>query len=845
MMKQRLTRWLSAGLMVGSIGCSDGSDPANTSDDQDPVDAPPSVTPKPADPGGDTTKPPAAKPPVSTVTPGDPEIPVSTVLASLSAAADCGDLLTRVQDDAIAKLMMQVKLYKDAPPTQYVPGRPIQGGALDAGVALPTPSVAADDAFGSPTTAAPSTPPSAGGLNAGGGSTGTGGKAESAADGDATSGPVGASDTNTQVAGVDEADFVKVVEKGASIYLLHGNTLRKLDSWPAASTKLVGEPLTIEGSPSEMFVTDAGKAVIFSSVVSYQSTGGKPIYPGVPVADVCAPGYCGGGYGTQSLKITVADVSADKPKVEREIYYEGSYVSSRRYNDVVRAVIQSYSKFGGLYTPQIQWYDAWGRPYEAAEIASQLDEWEKRTEASIRKTELKDWFPVAQQVVDGKLVDIEPGCDSYFVPDPGLADYGLTHVLSLDLSSAKSPIGGVTVVGAVSTVYSNADKLVLAQPDYRWSPASDFGVVNTQQTAFHVFALAGATTTYTASGWLFGALPSHNPQFGIDVAADGTLRVASTGWVRDKPNAKPDSNEFWSQHTENYVLSAQIAGGKVTELAKSPKLGKEGESVQSARFVGDRAYVVTYRQIDPLIVLDVATSTPKVLGEIEIPGFAQYMHPLDSTHLITVGQGADRGIQLQLFDVTDPKNLPEPRRLDFGAYSSSEVSYNHKAFTTFEGGLLAMPLYGQYLSTNRYNYKSTLEVIRASASNGFSKLASIDHSKLYADNGLGVSCGKCDAFSDVCYEYTCGYQPEVRRGHFVKGEDGKIYVYSFSYAGVLVSELGPPTRDVASVGLPQPVFDAQPWHDGGPIVVTDGGVATPPPTSTTDPVKPTSVAASP
>ncbi|HEX5657710.1 MAG TPA: beta-propeller domain-containing protein [Polyangiales bacterium] len=787
----RMARWLSTGLVLGSLGCSDGGGPTTG----------PS---QPGKPDKTDTSPvtsdgtPTAQQPVSNVTPGDPQIPVSTVLASLSVAADCDDLLTRAQDDAIAKLMMEVERYKKQPLS--TPGLPPRGGVLDAGIALPSSS--GDESSGDDDSAdAPG--------NFGSGS----GKGESAPP---SADPIGASETNHQVEGVDEADFVKLVDKGKSLYLLHGNTLRKLSTWPAAQTELVGQPLTIEGSPSELFVTDTGKAVAFSSVYSYASTPGKPA-----IADC----FDCGGYGSGSLKVTIADVSTDTPKVEREIYYEGSYLSSRRYGDIVRVVIQSYSKFAGLFQPQIQWTDSWGRPYDKANIAKQLDDWQARTEDSIRNTELSDWFPVAQQVVDGKLVDIEPGCSSYFVPDPGLSDYGLTHVLSLDTSKADSEIGGITVVGAASTVYSSAAQLVLAQPDYRWSGA-DWGVISNQQTAYHVFNLDGANTRYTASGWLFGGLPRHNAQFGIDLGANGTLRIAATGWVRDQPAADPSSEQFWAQHTENRVLIGKIDGGKVVLAGQSEKLGKVAETIQSARFVGDRAYVVTFREIDPLIVLDVAGDTPKVLGELEIPGFSQYVHPLDATHLITVGQSGKGGIQLQLFDVSDPANLPLPRTFDFGAGSSSEVSYNHKAFTSFED-LLALPVYGQYFSTSqRYSYNSTLEVLRVSAQNGFSELAKLDHAQLYADNGAGVKCGSCEPLPSggvSCYDYACGYQPELRRGHFVKGEDGQVYVYSISWAGVLVHAL-PTQTPVAQVGLPQPVFDSQPWY--GDDAVQDGGVTT-------------------
>jgi hypothetical protein len=293
------------------------------------------------------------------------------------------------------------------------------------------------------------------------------------------------------------------------------------------------------------------------------------------------------------------------------------------------------------------------------------------------------------------------------------------------------------------------------------------------------------------------------------------------------------------QATENYVTTAKVDGTKLTQIGKSPKLGHENETVQSARFVGNRAYVVTFEQTDPLIVVDLVNpATPTVLGEIEIPGFSYYMHPIDENHLITAGVSGTRSAQLQLFDVTDPKNIPKPKVLDFGAGSSSTLQYDHKAITFFDG-YLALPVYS-YGYDARYAYSSGLQVVKVDLEKGPQSVAMIDHARLYANNGAGVSCGRCDAVS--CYEYSCAdyYNPEVRRGHFVQG-DGKTYVYSFSYAGVLVHDLASPQRAVASVGLPQPQFTQNgPWYaaDGAPTVpsttppssgsgrVRDAGVAT-------------------
>lgn len=769
-----LKRVLGTGLVLCWVGCSDGGGD---------------------EPGGGS----------------GPSVPTQGVVAALARADSCDDLLTKIQDDAIAKVKLAAELAK----TQGASGGGRHSAGDDpsfdeggdeaeestapprnAGSKPASTNAAAPDVAGDPIAPAPSKGERADSDNSAGGSGSTGSAP-------VLTGPTGASQTNSQVANVEEADFVKVVQSGAGIFLLHGNTLVKLKSFPAAETAVVGTPLKIEGSPSELFVSDAGRAIVFSSAhVESSRNGGDSVDFDCPSGGDCY-------YGGNGTKVTIADVSVDPPRVLRELYYEGGYVSSRRYGalpaDVVRVILQSGTDYYGLYEPRVQWNDAWGRAYDEATIAAQLSEWVARSTASIRKTTLTDWLPNAEEKVNGQRVAVAPDCASYYVPVAGLSDYGLTQVLSVDLATPASPVGGVTIVGATSTVYSSTSRLVLAQPDYRWSGRADFGIVDQQRTAVHVFDLAAATTSYLASGWVSGQLPPHNPQFGIDVGKDGSLRLATTGFVRDKPDAKPNTQEFWQQHPETYVTVLQVAGNQLEQLGKTGNLGLPRETIQSARFVGDRAYVVTYEQKDPLVVVDVANPrAPTVLGQISIPGFSQYMHPLDDNHLITVGQGATWGIQLQLFDVTDPKNIPAPKVLDFGSGSSSEASYSHKAFTLYNG-VLAVPVSGSYASQDfrRQYYSSALRLVKVDAATGFQLLGTVDHTQLYADNGLGVRCGVCDPTG--CYDYACGYSPEVRRGVFVSAGPA-TYVYSFSSAGVLVNDLTNLVTPVAKVGLPQPQY---------------------------------------
>jgi hypothetical protein len=591
------------------------------------------------------------------------------------------------------------------------------------------------------------------------------------------------------------------VKEGERMFVLHGAQLFALDSWPASETALRGAPLDIEGYPSEMFVTeDAKRAVVFSTVSGYRAS--------APY-DSCGPACGGGGYYVDRTKITLADVSGKTPVAVRELYIEGNYVSSRRYGATVRGVLQGYPRYSNLFYPNLTTFDPWGRPFEVEVIEAQLDEWRDRTAAAISATQLSDWVPIAQEVKAGELVDVEPDCGSYFVPHEGLTSYGLTHVLSLDVGKDDGQLGGVTIMGATSTVYSNLERLVLAQPDYRWTPANDFGLVTEQQTALHVFSLDGKKTKYEASGWVPLQLPNNNPQFAID-EKDGTLRVVTSGVVRNNPEAEYGDADFWSTHTENRLFTAQVNEGELEIVGSTENYGKPNETTQSARFVGDRAYVVTFQRTDPLVVIDVANAKkPKVMGKIEIPGFSQYMHPLDENHLITLGPGSSGwGLQLQLFDVSDPLTPTRTDVLELGDGSSSEASYNHKAFTFYQKkGLLALPLYGNSYSDARFGFSSHLELFRVDTKK-IEPLGHVDHSPLFADQ----SCGFCDELG--CYDYGCSYAPEVRRGHFVS-DDEATYVYSFSYAGVLVNDLTDLENAVATVRLPQPSFGNGPWHDGG------------------------------
>jgi hypothetical protein len=226
------------------------------------------------------------------------------------------------------------------------------------------------------------------------------------------------------------------------------------------------------------------------------------------------------------------------------------------------------------------------------------------------------------------------------------------------------------------------------------------------------------------------------------------------------------------------------------------------------------AYVVTFRQTDPLFAIDLSDpSQPTLLGELHIPGFSNYMHPLGDNHLLTIGrdatdQGRVLGLMLQIFDVSDPTRPALAHKYVYTTEGYSEANANHKAFMFDEArSVLAFPFVGY-----SPNFTSSLELFRIDLASGFTKLGSVDHTALFSSRG--------------CYDpslgyFTCSYAPEVRRGLMI--ED---YVYSISHGGVRVHPLSNLGTPAAEVILPEPRA-SQPTGAGGLGAGGTGGAVPP------------------
>lgn len=648
--------------------------------------------------------------------------------AALHRAAGCDDLLSQIQDDAIAKLDDQIAAFR-----QW--GR--SGGDL---VGVPGAGSGGAASGASNDSASPTAPP-----------------------GGESRGPDGFSETNTQVKGVDEADILKT--DGERLYLLHGSDLFLLDVWPADETRLIGSA-PVEGTPYELFIHE-GKATVFSLVYSDL---GKGTQGGVAPAVDCYDCYYGGGAGF--TKISVYDVQGDAPVLERELLFEGHYVSARRHEDVVRTVLQGGFKAPGLYYIDIPTHDAFGNPYSSEQIDSELDTWRTRMVRDIRATTLEDWIPSRYEKSGDAWDELPVQCDSYYIPAPGLVQNGVTQVITFDLVAPSAP-DVVSVLGGAQHVYANHEVMVLAQTDYRW----DLGFGDATRTVLHEFDIDQSLTRYHASGFVPGYI--HN-QFSID-EQDGVIRLSTTQNVRTNPERDP-----WSFDTVNRVLTVTADAGELRVLGTTPKMAP-GERIFSARFVGSRGYVVTFRQIDPLFVVDLADpAEPKVLGELELPGFSDYMHPLGDDHLLTIGQagtedGALLGVALRIFDVSDPTNPVLSHQHDYDDAQHSEASYNHKAFTFVASrNLLLFPTVSYTTE-----YRTALQVVQVGIDSGFTQLGSIEH-----------PCSSSD--SARCYGWDSS---TMRRGLLIDD-----FVYAVSEIAVSAHPLDALDTDLAKVELPEPSY---------------------------------------
>jgi hypothetical protein len=595
------------------------------------------------------------------------------------------------------------------------------------------------------------------------------------------------SQTNTQVEDVDEADFVK--NDGSYLYILAGGRFQVLDAWPADQAHVLSS-FPIAGVPRRMYV-HADTAIIYSALD--QEWEGASDYE-------CTYGYdcdfSGDGY---RLKITVLDITdRGEPRLVRELVFNGSYLNSRRVGMDVHTVVVS---------PEVEVKDLsyWpkGLPQQPCglkeagfplfKILDMFVQLHAENIERLEKTSVEDLLPTVQDIrhEDGVAVATEApltSCDEILVPKTRDAR-GFLSLVSFAIDE-KAPVAASTIVSRPGAVYGSKDSMYVAvrherEPGAPWF--SGLGSDVQYATSVHKFALSpgGEAAEYTASGVVKGRILN---QFAMDEHG-GVLRIATTHGFPLDPEV----------HSTITTLREQ--GSKLVELGRIDHLAPT-EDIRSVRFRGDVGYVVTFKKTDPLFVLDLADpNAPSVKGELKIPGYSTYMHPMDPEHLLTIGYDAEdqgyfayfQGLQLQVIDVSELSNPLLVHKEVIGTRgSTSDAATNHLAFTYFKSrDLLAVPMTicegsGDYGGFGDLMTFSGLLVYRVTPGDGFTLVGGVPHEEPETEQ----------TWSGKCFSWWTSSDSKVKRSVFMDD-----WVFSIARDQVNVAHLSDLAHPAVSIPL--------------------------------------------
>lgn len=594
------------------------------------------------------------------------------------------------------------------------------------------------------------------------------------------------SETNIQVAGVDEGDIVKT--DGQYIYTITGNDVVILDATDLSSPKIVSR-LTFDSAPRGLYIYN-------NILVVYGNEGN--------VYEIMADSMEFGDTSTSPIResssysfVTTYNLEdITKPAEIRNVSIEGDYYNSRMINDVVYLITTESAYVydsdypipmlldngrvmpltgKGCNCPEMYYIDA---PYQSqiftsitavpvtepdAEIGQELFVLESAENVYVSQNNLylayTKYINEYELLIEAQKEVVIPQMSAEDQQKIKDIENSPAHVLTQSEKDQKILILINSFLNSTtSEVSSDIEDDVTKVIEHTYKDIA----LELEKTVIHKISLNGTNMKLDASGEVVGHVLN---QFSMD-EQNGNLRVATT------KNREWSSFDIFNNDSYNnvYVLDENLdVIGKVENLA-------EGEQIYSVRFMQDRAYIVTFRQTDPLFAIDLTTPTkPVVLGQLKVPGFSSYLHPYDDNTLIGFGKQADdngrvTGLKLSLFDVSDVNNLQEIDMYEFeGSWNDSIALTDHKAFLfSKDKNLLVVPvtLYDQaeaelgYYNTVSTNGAAVFTITKE----GFTYRDQIDHSD-------GTSS---DNISRGFYDYSY-YDTVVKRSMYI--ED---YLFTFS-----------------------------------------------------------------
>ena len=471
------------------------------------------------------------------------------------------------------------------------------------------------------------------------------------------------STTNIQVAGVDEADSVK--NDGTYIYASSANHVSIVQAYPTSQAQLLST-LTFKGSVQGIYI-DGTRLVILWENYTYIPCQLCPL-TGIATGAMM-PIYVGAALKTTA---SVYDVSnRANPVLKQTVSTEGYYLGSRMIGNYLYMISSHYvwNYRGDVVMPQV--------------------------------------------TVDGRNSTI-PAEGIYYSPHKDFS-YVYTIIVAMNVQdNSANPNIQTYILGASGTIYVSTENLYLTLPTYRY----DSNVENVR-TIIHRIHLSGNNIQYIATGAVPGYLQS---QYSLD-EYNGFLRIATTippQFIVRPPTSSPVFTPTkaplvaivgpMTNETNNvYILNLRMLRISAVE-GLAP-----GEKIYATRFLGDRAYLDTFKQVDPLFVLDLSNPyNPHVLGQLQMPGYTNYLYPYDARHLIGIGKDTSnsgwdgfawyQGVKVALFDVSDvssPKLISNYTIGDRGT-DSSALHDPHAFFYEPTRSLLVLPIHLAIVNTTQY-----------------------------------------------------------------------------------------------------------------------------------------------
>jgi hypothetical protein len=490
------------------------------------------------------------------------------------------------------------------------------------------------------------------------------------------------SGTNVQEAGVDEPDLVKT--NGVTLFAVENGSLEALDVGRGRPKLL--DTLKLDGGWSHELLL-SGKRLLVLSRGGYW----VPPLPAARAAMIVP----------QPSSSTLAEVDVSDPtalKVVQTLRLDGGYLDARMIGTAVRVVSSSAVPLTLPYvTP-------------SGTTATALADAEARNRTVVASSRVGAWLPSYRL---GKQ-PARPLVSCRRVRRPAnFSGLGMLTVTTIDLAKGLAPVDSTAVMADGRIVYASPTSLYVATE--RWSarplPAAPTEAPSRASTQIHAFSISDPTkTSYVGSGAVPGYLLS---QWSMSEFR-GVLRVVST-----------DSPAWWGTgpSSASYLTTLRPQHGSLVQVGQVAGLGR-GDRVYAVRMIGATGYVVTFRQVDPLYTIDLRDPThPQLLGELELPGYSSYLHPISDTLLLGIGQSLNQqgnepaGTQVSLFDVADPKHPTRLHQLTLGQGWSLAES-DHHAFLYWPATNLVVVPFGQQAVA-----------LRVSRAAGITELGRIVHSQ--------------------------------------------------------------------------------------------------------------------